>query len=114
MSAARASARAVTSLDDGAADGSEVIGGVRVGAVERDPAGEVPEDPPDAPGVQAGLVADLLAGVPEPAEVEDGPVLVRAGGEQGVPRRCGPGVLARPVAPARQVAQGHFPPRLGE
>src|SRR4051794_26261772 len=103
MSAARASASAVTSLDDG----SEVIGGVGVvagRAVERDPPGEVPEDPADAPGVQPGLSADLLAGVPEPAEVEDGAVLGRAGGEQGVPRRPGAGVLARPVLPARQVA----------
>src|SRR5262245_2291203 len=110
MSAASVSARAFTSLDDGAGAGTSADidrTGVEAGrGVERHPAGEVAEDPADAPGVQPGQPADLLARVPGPAEAEDELVLGRAGGEQGVPHRPGPGVLARPgLVPGQEVVQ---------
>src|SRR4051812_24780401 len=92
MSAARASARAVTSLDDGSAAG----GSKGMGGIERDPAGEGAGHAADAPGGQPGPPADLLARVPESAQPEDGPVLRRAGGQERVPRRPGLRVLAGP------------------
>src|SRR4029079_7979126 len=98
ISAASRSARALTSDEDGATGASVVI--------EGDPAGQLPQDPADAPGVHTDFVRDLLARVPVPPQVQDRPVFRRADRKQALPRRPGPGVLARPRLGAGELAAG--------
>src|SRR5215468_5585267 len=85
ISAASRSASAFTSDEDGGASTD----------IEGNPAGQVPEDPADTPGVQPGLVGDLSARVSFAAEKQNGQVLRRAGGQQHVPGVRGPGLFAR-------------------